>query len=257
MCEGAASLAVGLVGGDDAMNASVRKTGASVTSGDAATVLAAGPDVIVAIGEASLLSVARERPAIPILPVEAGAGVRSVAPVEVGESLNAIAGDDCQTETHPVLTVEAGDADPTPALFDATLVAAEPARISAFSISVGDEQTGPVRADGVVIATAAGSTGYAGALEAPTIHPAADVLAVEPIAQFATRPDRWVVPASALTVTVARDEVPVEVLADDRAIGEVGPGEPVRVTPDGSIETVVVPASPSALATGDAELEKH
>jgi NAD+ kinase len=256
MSEDAGTLAVGLVGGDDAATEAIRRRAASVTTGDASAVLDAAPDLLVAIGETALRSVARERPPIPILPVAAGPGVCSVAEEQLTESVAAVARGDFETDRHPVLAVET-DGGIGAAVFDVTLTAAEPARISAFTVGVDGEQMGPVRADGVVVATPAGTGGYARALDAPTIPPEAGVLAVEPIAQFATRPDRWVLPAETLTVTVARDSVPVQVLADDSSVASIGQGDPVTIDPDGTIETVVVPASPSALADGSAELEKH
>jgi NAD+ kinase len=248
MDERAESLEVGLVGDGEAVAGAIAGAAAAPVRGDPATVLAADPDVVVAVGEDALLALARAGPEPPVLPVAAGAGVRSVPRTRVEAAIAAVAAGDHRTARHPLLAVETGEGEAAHALFDAALVAAEPARISAFTVEAAGEGHGSIRADGLVVATPAGTRGYTRALRAPTVRPGSDVLAVEPIGQFATRPDRWVVPLAPVTVTVARDEVPVEVVVDGRVVAEASQGESVTIAPDGSIDTVVVQASQSRSA---------
>jgi len=145
----------------------------------------------------------------------------------------------------PVLGVDvAGDARGR-ALADVTLVTAEAARISEFSVATGGETVARFRADGVVVATPAGSAGYARRIDAPVVAPETGVAAVVPIAPFAIDADHWVVPLDDVTVRVERDEATVQLMADDRTLGQVDPGTQVTIRPVDSLPLLSVPASAS------------
>ena len=219
-------------------------------------VLAADPDAIVAVGETALLSVARRRPHAPVLPVDAGAGLRSVPEARLPGAVARIRAGDWTTEPHPLLTVDVDDTQGSPALFDAMAVTAEPAHISEYTVTAGDERVARFRADGLVVATPAGTRGYARSAGAPVIPPGLGVVAVVPIAPFATSLDHWVVPSEDVTITVERDDATVDVLADDRTIGVADVREPVRISADGAIETIRVPEGQSPFAAPGTELEK-
>lgn len=235
---------VGIVGDPDAeLRAAVEAGGADVRDGAATEVLAADPDAVVAAGERSLRSVAVERPSAPVLPVDAGRGVRSVPRSDVEGAVDALVAGAHDTETHPVLDVTVDGEQTASALFDVALVPAEAARISEYAVNAAEDRIGPFRADGVVVATAAGATGYARRVGGPVFAPEAEVLAAVPIAPFATDPDHWILPLAAASITVERDEVAVRVLADDRAVASVGDGDAVEVVPDGAITVATVPES--------------
>lgn len=230
---------VGLVGGPDAeLRAAVEATGAEVREGEAAD-----PDAVVAAGERALRSVAVERPSVPVLPVDAGRGVRSVPHGDVEGAVAALLAGEYGTETHPVLDVAVGGESTASALFDVALVPDEAARISEYAVSAADDRIGPFRADGVVLATAAGATGYARRVGGPVFAPDAEVLAAVPVAPFATDPDHWILPLAGATIRVERDEVTVQVLADDRTVAGVEGGDAVTVVPDGSFTVATVPQS--------------
>lgn len=243
------AMLVGVVG-DGASEAAdtLATAGARVVVDTPDAVLAAGPDAVVAVGEAGLLSVARRRPEVPVLPVGAGAGVRSVPPARLSEAAGRLVAGDFSTETHPLLALAVDGALAEPALFDAMAVTAEPAHISEFAVTAGGEHVAQFRADGVVVATPAGTCGYARAAGGPVIPPEQPVLAVVPVAPFATTLDHWVVPDSEVTITVERDDAVVDVLADDRTVGVADVGEPVTVGTDGAIETVRLPEGQSPFA---------
>jgi NAD+ kinase len=219
-------------------------------------VLAADPDAIVAVGEPALLSVARRRPTVPILPVDAGAGLRSVPEARLSDAVTRIRAGDWTTEHHPLLTVDVDDVQGSLALFDAMTVTAEPAHISEYTVTAGGERVARFRADGLVVATPAGTRGYAQSAGAPVIPPGPDVIAIVPVAPFATSLDHWVVPTEDVTITVERDDATVDVLADDRTVGVADYGEPVRISGDGAIETIRVPEGQSPFAAPGTELEK-
>jgi len=235
---------VGIVGGPDAeLRAAVEATGADPCEGDPADVLAADPDAVVVAGERSLRSLAVERPSAPVLPVDAGRGVRSVPRNDVGAAVESLAGGDHDVETHPVLDVLIDGERTASALFDVALVPAEAARISEYAVRTDEGRVGPFRADGVVLATAAGASGYARRVGGPVFAPAAAVLAAVPIAPFATDPDHWILSLGSASITVERDDVAVRVLADARTVATVEGGDAVTVTPAGSIAVATVPQS--------------
>jgi len=244
----------GVVGDADGVAASLLAAGLRTVEGDTDSVLSADPAILVAVGEGALLELARRAPPVPILPVEAGRGVRSVpraALPGVGERLTT---GEWAVEEHPLLDL-AWDGGETTAFFDAMLVTAGPADISEFTVRAGGEHVARFRADGVVATTPAGSPGYARTAGGPVVDPGLDVLVVVPVAPFATSLGHWVVPPE-ISLTVERDEAAVEVLADDRSAGDAPVGDPVRVAVTGRVDVVRVPEGLSPFGRRERELEK-
>jgi NAD+ kinase len=248
--------AVGVVGDDrgDVRDA-LAAAGARPVEGGPVDVLGADPETVVAVGESALLSLARELPAVPVLPVGAGPGVRSVSPSATPDAVDRLLADDLSVEYHPVLGVDRPGGTHALALFDAMLVTANPADISEFSVAAAGERVARFRGDGVVAATPAGSPGYARSAGGPVVGPGTDVLAAMPVAPFATDSDHWVLPLEGVVMTVERDEAAVEVLVDDRSVGSLGVDESVRLSTAGRVGMVRVPEGVSPY-DGDAELEK-
>lgn len=219
-------------------------------------VLAADPSLVIAVGEAALSAVARARPAVPVLPVGAVPGIDSVAPDRLSAAIETVLAGEAIERERSVLALDVVDgedaADETEgdgievddrkrALFDVTLVTDEPARISEFGVRSRDDSVATFRADGVVVATPAGSYGYASAIEGPQLSAAVDAVAVAPIAPFVTQTRRWVLPDDSVTLSVERDEGDVTVVADDQAVDTVSIGAEVTVSVDGTLSMLVVP----------------
>ena len=218
-------------------------------------VLDASVDAVVALGESAVLTLARQRPPVPMLPVDAGTGVRSVPRARLGDAATRFRAGDWATERHPLVTVDGGTRDRL-AFMDAMLTTAEPAHISEFTVRAGVERVARFRADGIVAATPAGTGGYAHAAGAPVIPPGPSVLALVPVAPFATTLDHWVVPADSVTITVEREDATVEVLADDRTVGHAGVDTPVELAADGGVDLIRVAEGQSPFDRRGAELEK-
>lgn len=124
------------------------------------------------------------------------------------------------------------------ALVDVTLVTGEPARISEYTIATGDERVMSVRADGVVVATPAGSHGYAHDAGGPRIAPETNVGTVVPIAPFAISDDHWVLSLSDIRLTVERDDAPVDLFVDGQRVGTVSHEDTLSLTPVATLETI-------------------
>lgn len=236
--------AVGVLADDerrDRVVDAVAEAGGEPLVEEAAT--AADPAFVVAVGERALRAAVGDDPATPVLPVEAGKGVASTPFADLPRALSvAVAGEAERTE-RALLSVRRGDDDPVPALFDVTLVTTEPARISEYRLADGGERVSQFRADGAVVATPAGTHGYAAAADGPLLAPGTGVAAVVPLAPFVTDREQWVLPDDDLSVTVVRDEGAVSLYADDEHVGEVPPHTTVTVARDGSATLLSTPVT--------------
>ena len=94
------------------------------------------------------------------------------------------------------------------ALNDVVVTKTARSRLIDLSVSVGDEFVTRVKGDGLIIATATGSTAYNLAAGGPIVHPAADALVITPIAPHTLSNRPIVIPASSA--------VRVQPLMDDR-----------------------------------------
>lgn len=227
---------VGVVGDDD-FGAVVEGAGGEPVTGppaDLGTV-----DVVVAVGEKALVDLVRDLVDVPVLPVDTGAGVRSVPRNDAQVALERVLDGEYTTERLPVLSV-ASATDEVAALYDVALMSAEPARISEFSVRYEGDQVARFRADGVVASTPAGSHGYNRAADGSVLAPATDVLSVVPIAPFSTDADQWVLPIDDVAFSIERDETPVELLVDGRRERTLHDGDEVRLERGGTVETLVV-----------------
>jgi len=229
---------VGVVG-DPAVADRLREAGVSVRNGTVDSVPSTAR--VVAVGQAAVRAVATADSDPLVVPVAAGRGVRSVARDDVA---TAVAGlDAATTERHPLFDVSVAGEDVGTFVFDVTAVTAEAARISEYAVETATDSVGQFRADGVTLATPAGSPGYARRIGGPVLAPAASVGVVAPIAPFQVNPDHWVVSLDGLSVSVERDEATVGLYADGEAVTTVACGESLGLQQSGTVRTAVLEAS--------------
>jgi len=205
--------------------------------------------VAVAVGESALLELAHEGCSTPVLPVDAGTGVRAVDAPNLEAALDSVQSGDATATELPILGVDVDGNRRGRALMDVMLVTTEAAHISEFAIETPREKIADFRADGVVVATAAGTSGYASRLGAPVFAPEVDAAAVVPVAAFATSLDHWTVPLSRsdplVRARVTREEAGVSFLLDDRIDGTVPPFTDVTITVADTLSILRMPESPS------------
>lgn len=228
-----------MVGDADALMSAVAAAGATPVPVDAVAAADADVAAVVATGERAVCATCCGCPPGPILPVDAGAGFRSVAADEVEPAVKRLLAGEWGALAHPVVAVT----DDARAVADVTLVTAPTARISEYSIWTDGTRVASVRADGVTVAFPAGSGGYARAAGGPTVAPGTGVAAVVPIAPFATDPDHWVLPIDGVSLTVERDEAAVELVVDGQRAARVEPGVALALSRVGTARTAVVPES--------------
>ncbi|WP_435363435.1 ATP-NAD kinase [Haloarchaeobius sp. DYHT-AS-18] len=238
---------VGVAGESDtervaAVEAAVADTGATVLREDPATLAEASPTFVVAVGEAAVLDLVRGGVDVPVLPIDAGAGLRSVPAHAHDEAIAAAVAGETTAESRRCFDVSV-DGDSAVALFDVMLVTAEPARISEYAVRSGGHLVSKFRADGVVVATPTGSHGYAKAAGGPTLEPGTGTGVAVPISPFAIQSDHWIVDDDDLVLSVERDEGAVLLRIDDRAFCEVGPDVTVSLSAGPTLTVLCTPAS--------------
>lgn len=193
--------------------------------------------IIIAVGEESLLAVARRVPDPPVVPIETGVGRYDVAAAAIGRIVDAAAADTLETVTHPMLEVAVADEPAGTALLDVALLTADAARISEFAVDSDNGWSETVRADGVVAATPMGSTGYAHAVGGPVLAPGTGLVAA-PISAYAMHVRPWVL-RPPVSLSVERDEARVTLRLDDDVCRPVPPSVTVDITVGASVSVVV------------------
>ncbi|RRJ32824.1 NAD(+)/NADH kinase [Halocatena pleomorpha] len=217
----------------------------------------ADPAFIIVVEDAALRSLIPD-PSVPILPIDIDTpGLSSISrdrlQTELPWLLDLFSSDRNRTDdypdtdprqltvTHPVIGIDRPDGR-VYALADVTLVTVESARISEYTVVAthGErrQRIMSVRADGVVIATPAGSHGYAHDAGGPRVAAETGVGVVVPIAPFSIDADQWVVSLSDVRLTVDRNDTAVELRVDGRQVGTVSPAESLRLQSVASIETI-------------------
>lgn len=208
---------------------------------DAAEIGEVADDVtaLVAVGPSSVRACALADGDLPVVPVATGASHHTVQRRALAATMAAVRDGEAVTREHPVLRLAVDGERVGRAAMDATVMTAEPAKISEYAVGCEGEALASVRADGVVVATPVGSGAYARAAGGPVVGHGAG-LAVVPVAPFTTRSTPWVVDG-AVTVSVERDESAVTVFADDGHVRTLGADETVTVDIAGGVTLYHVP----------------
>lgn len=245
---------VGVVGPvPEQVSAVLEHTEASTIAGTGRDVVAADPGWIIAVGETSVLELTRAGVNQPMLPIAAGRGLASVPKAKAKEAVKAVLAGDATEDSRRLLTV-AVDGESTTALFDVMLITAEPAQISEYAIQTRETLVASFRADGVVVATPAGSTGYATDVGGPTVDAGTDVGPVIPVAPFVTDANHWVLDLSDVRIDIVREDS-VNLIVDDQEWRAVTPGETVHLGLGEHVPFLLVPES-QGFADGETGLEK-
>lgn len=194
----------------------LRQTKRSVVVGEAEDVVDDGPALVAALGEAALVDLVRAGVEVPVLPVGEVSGLPTVSSDDVPAVAEGFLAGEAEVLDLQLLSTSVAGDPVGQALFDAMLARAAPGRISEFGVVAGGMNT-RFRADGVVVATAAGSHGYAQTAGGPRLSPATAAVAVVPVAAFGLGAPTWVSEIEAgVQLSVERDEGDVSLLVDGR-----------------------------------------
>ena len=114
-------------------------------------------------------------------------------------------------------------------LNDAVVAKGALARIMDMRLRVGDQDAGPMKADGLIVATPTGSTAYALSAGGPIMHPSLEAFVIAPICPHTLTLRPSVVPASRpITITVI-DAEDAHLTLDGQVGHRVLPGDEVRL----------------------------
>ncbi|HQX83406.1 MAG TPA: NAD(+)/NADH kinase [Vicinamibacterales bacterium] len=182
-------------------------------------------DVVIAFGgDGTLLSAAsavvHSNAGVPVLGVHLGhlGFLTEVRRAELTDALASILEGRTWTETRLLLEgrIERGDtvAASRFALNDIVITRGTLSRMLELDVSVNGEHVSHVRADGLIVATATGSTAYNLSAGGPVVHPSVDAVILTPIAPHTLTNRPIVLPASAEIVLRPQLEgAPTDVVA--------------------------------------------
>ncbi len=114
-------------------------------------------------------------------------------------------------------------------LNDAVVAKGALARIMDMRLRVGDQDAGPMKADGLIVATPTGSTAYSLSAGGPILHPSLEAFAIAPICPHTLTLRPSVVPADRpITITVV-DAEDAHLTLDGQVGHRVLPGDEVKL----------------------------
>lgn len=163
-----------------------------------------GTDLVLSLGgDGTILRVARAVVPwpVPILGVNMGrlGFIAELTPRELRESLPAFLTGEGWLEERAMLQAELlrageGAGEPLNALNDVVVGRASVSRLAHIRVHLDGEPLADYRADGVIVATATGSTGYSLSAGGPILHPQAREMVLQPIAAHLNLPVALVLP---------------------------------------------------------------
>lgn len=178
-------------------------------------------DVYVTMGGDGTVLLTLEHTDHPVLAVNAGGlgFLSEVEPKYAADAIDRILRSDYQVDERTKLAAWLDKQRLPDAANEVTVQTAKIAKLIKLRIEVNDELFDTMRADGVIVATATGSTGYSLSVGGPILHPSVDALVVSPIAPFRLAARPLIVPFSSnLKITVlargAEDEKEARVVVD-------------------------------------------
>jgi NAD+ kinase len=206
---------------------------------------------IVIGGDGSLLYAARLVAGVgmPMLGINRGrlGFLTDVMPQDMFQCVDAALEGRCQPDHRPLLEARINSPGKEPraqlALNDVVLAKWETGRILDFETRVDGRYVNRHGADGLVVASATGSTAYALSCGGPIVDPSLDVLVVVPICPH-TLADRPVVVSRRSSITVVlheRFDTRAQVTCDGVVLGELHPGEQLEILPSAHRITLLHP----------------
>ena len=214
--------------------------------------LAAEANFMVAIGgdgtllQAARLVVGRE---VPLLGINRGrlGFLTDVLPRDVGATIEAMLDGRCAADRRRLLEGRLHRSGSAPArllaLNDVVLLRREAGHMLDFETLVDERFLNSDRGDGIVVATATGSTAYALSCGGPIVDPRLDVLVMAPICPHTLSDRPIVVPGdSRIEVrSMARGTGLAEVTCDGARLGDLRPGDRLEISAAGGSITLLHP----------------
>jgi NAD+ kinase len=160
------------------------------------------------------------------------------------EAISRFAAGDYTTQRRSLLETTLGDGGDVVLAVNEIVVRARDVNVVRLRVDVDGELLGAFDADGIVVATATGSTAYALSAGGPPVDPRVRAVVVVPLAAHAVISRPVVIP-ELLDVRVTIERGRVFVAADGRSIAWLADGESVLVRPGPELRVVRFADSPS------------
>lgn len=205
-----------------------------------ATELPAAVDLMVAVGgDGTLLHTARvvARQNVPLVGINLGrlGFLADVSPEHMLQTIDAILAGDFDEESRLMLQAEVigsgNSSEEMLALNDVVLKTGQTGHMQDFTTYVDDQYVNTHGGDGLIVATATGSTAYALSCGGPIIQPNVDALVIVPICPH-TLSDRPLVVRAASQIEVRVDsrlDDRPQIACDGDAFGELGNNDTLRI----------------------------
>jgi NAD+ kinase len=214
--------------------------------------LAEQANYMVAVGgDGTLLQAARlvVGHEVPLLGINRGrlGFLTDVLPRNVGASIEAMLDGRCATDRRPLLEARLqraqGAITAHLALNDVVLLRREAGHMLDFQTLVDGRYLNSHRGDGMVVATATGSTAYALSCGGPIVDPRLDVLVMAPICPHTLSDRPIVVPGDANIEirSMGRGTGLAEVTCDGARLGDLQPGDRLEISAAGGSITLLHP----------------
>ena len=160
------------------------------------------------------------------------------------EAISRFASGDYTTQRRALLEIVLDDADEPVLAINEIVVRARDVNVVRLRVDVDGDLLGAFDADGIVVATATGSTAYALSAGGPPVDPRVRAVIVVPLAAHAVISRPVVIPEN-LDVRVTVERGRVFVAADGRSVAWLADGGSIVVRPGPELEVVRFADSPS------------
>jgi NAD+ kinase len=191
-------------------------------------------DAVIAVGgDGTMLEAARiaRANAVPILGVNAGTVgfLTEIDPGRVTEMLDRLVAGDYTVSERLTLRATFDGGEAVDALNDVVAEKALSQHVVGIAVSVDGEPFAEYRADGVIVATATGSTAYTFSAGGPLIDPEVEAILVTAVAPHNLFGRAVVFAASAVIELAIVGDRPAHIHADGRAVTTLDPGQTLHV----------------------------
>jgi len=214
--------------------------------------IASDADLIIAIGgDGTLLYAARLLGGrdVPLFGVNRGrlGFLTDVTPAEMIERVDQVLAGDCledhRTMLGATLRSRSGQSQSMHALNDVVLQKWETGRMLDFETNIDGHYVNTHGGDGLVVATATGSTAYALSCGGPIVEPNLDVFVLVPICPHTLSDRPIVVPGRAIIEVrlIERPDTKAQVTCDGAMLGDLEPGDTLTIGPTDARVTLLHP----------------
>lgn len=197
----------------------------------------AGVEILVTVGGDGTILYALQRTRLPVCGINMGemGFMTSAEPDDGAEALDRLLEGEYEVEERTRLASSLAGKDLPPATNEVVVKSPRPSKVLSLKVACGDRTIVDLVADGLIVSTATGSTGYGLSAGGPLVHPAVDCFVIVPLAPFSVNSRSYVVPTGEPFTAHLTEEGKHGVLSvDGQTEREVRPGQELRFSKSGT-----------------------